>query len=202
MNRGAEIPSVSRHSNGNPQLRMRAAVAVLLIVFVSLYLLAFVLGWIKEGNKIDAVHLALIVLTGVIAVALVQPQAFERLKRLKLSGFELEVLEEVKEKQAAQEDQLEDIRLILPLLLPQADRKHLSNLELKTTADYQGNHGLRAALRRLRSMRLVRMKTDRYIAEMKDGGAYDLADFVELTALGQRWVKRLREIEDTESADA
>jgi hypothetical protein len=191
----AEIATKSTERNA----RARVIAAILLIVVLVAYSAAVVLGWIPDGRKIDGVHFALIVLTGLIVVALIQPEAFDRLKRVKLSGFELEVLEKVREKQALQEDQLEDIRLILPLLLPEAARRHLFNLDLGNTSGYQGSHILRGELRRLRSMRLVRMKDGMQISQMKDGSACDLAAFVELTPLGQRWVKRVREIEDAES---
>jgi len=194
----ADIATKSTERNA----RARVVAAILLIVVLVAYSAAVVLGWIPDGRKIDGVHFALIVLTGLIVVALIQPEAFDWLKRVKLSGFELEVLEKVREKQAAQEDQLEDIRLILPLLLPEAARRHLFNLDLGNTSGYQGSHILRGELRRLRSMRLVRMKDGMQISQMKDGNACDLAAFVELTPLGQRWVKRVREIEDAESPAA
>jgi hypothetical protein len=194
----ADIATKSTERNS----RARVVAAILLIVVLVAYSAAVVLGWIPDGRKIDGVHFALIVLTGLVVVALIQPEAFDRLKRVKLSGFELEVLEKVREKQASQEDQLEDIRLILPLLLPEAARRHLFNLDLGNTSGYQGSHILRGELRRLRSMRLVRMKDGMQISQMKDGSACDLAAFVELTPLGQRWVKRVREIEDAESPAA
>ena len=58
-------------------------------------------------------------ITGVLTIALVRPQT---LKRVKLSGFELEMLARVREKQAEHQDQLDGIRLILPLLLPDDER--------------------------------------------------------------------------------
>ena len=181
----------------SPQERrsLRITMATLLVLLVLLYSVGVVGGWINAGSRIDAVHLALIVLTGVVAIALVRPQTLERLKRLKLSGFELEMLARVQEKQAEHQDQLDDIRLILPLLLPDDERKHLLNLQTGETRAYRGSHTLRTELRRLRSMRLVQMKPDRHVSELKDGGAFDLADFLELTKIGQRWITRVREIE-------
>jgi hypothetical protein len=192
----ADIATKSTERNA----RARLVAAILLIVLLVAYSAAIVVGWIPDGRKIDGVHFALIVLTGLIVVALIQPEAFDRLKRVKLSGFELEVLEKVREKQALQEDQLEDIRLILPLLLPESARRHLFNLDLGSTGGYQGSHILRGELRRLRSMRLLRMKDGMQISQMKDGSVCDLAAFVELTPIGQRWVKRVREIEDVEGS--
>jgi hypothetical protein len=42
------------------------------------------------------------------------------------------------------------------------------------------------------------MKKDKIVADMKDGLGFDLASFVELTPLGDRWVARLAEIEKKE----
>ena len=89
----ADIATKSTERNA----RARVVAAILLIAVLVAYSAAVVLGWIPDGRKIDGVHFALIVLTGLIVVALIQPEAFDRLKRVKLSGFELEVLEKVRE---------------------------------------------------------------------------------------------------------
>jgi hypothetical protein len=177
---------------------MRIAIAVLLVTMVVAYSVGIISGEIPENRKIDAVHFALIVLAVVVACILVQPEILERFKRVKLSGFELEMLVKVREKQAVHESQLEDIRLILPLLLPETERQHLFHIDRGRTSGHRGNHALRAELRRLRSIGLLRMKKDKHVGEMKDGVMFDLADFVELTPLGERWVRRIREIEKAE----
>jgi hypothetical protein len=194
----ANTPPKSANAGSSIRLGVRIAIAVFLVALVVAYSVGIVSGAISEARKIDAVHLAFIVLTALIASILVRPEIFERFKRLKLSGFELEMLERVREKQAEQESQLEDIRLILPLLLPETERKHLFNLAQGKTSGYRGNHSLRGELRRLRSIGLLRMKKDKYVGDMKDGGDYDLADFVELTSFGERWVRRISEIETSE----
>jgi hypothetical protein len=194
----ANTPPKSSRAGPSIRLGVRIAIAVFLVALVVAYSVAIVSGAISEGRKIDAVHFALIVLTALIASLLVQPEIFERFKRLKLSGFELEMLERVRAKQAAQESQLDDIRLILPLLLPEIERNYLLNLARGKTSGYRGNHSLRGQLRRLRSIGLLRMKKDREVGDMKDGVEVDLATFVELTPLGEGWVRRIREIEQSE----
>jgi len=174
---------------------LRLGLAVLLVLLVLAYSIGIFGGWIKQSERIDAVHFALIVLTGVVALALVRPRTLARLKRFKLSGFELEMLEKVVEKQAVQASQLEDIRLILPLLLPEAERQHLANLQAGATQGYKGNHDLREELIRLRSMHLIRNLKNRHVAELKDGGVWDIGEIVELTPTGEHWIKRFREIE-------
>jgi len=62
-------------------------------------------------------------------------------------------------------------------------------------ADYKGHHALRAELRRLRSITLIEMRDNRHVRDMRDGSTFDLADYVKLTPLGERWAKRIKEIE-------
>jgi len=194
----ADTPSKNSKAGSSIRLGVRIAIAVFLVTLVVAYSVGIISGAIAENRKVDAVHFALIVLTVLVASILVQPEIFERFKRFKFSGFELEMLGKVREKQAEQESQLEDIRLILPLLLPETERKHLFNLDRRKTSGYRGSHSLRAELRRLRSIGLLRMKKDKHVGDMKDGSVCDLEDFVELTPLGERWVRRIREIEKAE----
>ena len=57
-------------------------------------------------------------------------------------------------------------------------------------------------MRRLRSIGLIRMRKGKTVGQTKGLGRFDLADFVALTDLGQRWVRRIREIEDEGHDDA
>jgi hypothetical protein len=122
-----------------------------------------------------------------------------QLKSLSFGGYKLEMLERVREKQARQEDQIEDITLMLPLLIAANERVHLINLAEGRTKDYKGNHALRSELRRLRFLKLIRMCPDQHVGYMKDGLSFDLAAYVELTDLGKRWVKRIQQIEKAEA---
>jgi hypothetical protein len=83
---------------------------------------------------------------------------------------------------------------MLSLLLPATERDHLFNLESGKTR-YEGNHAVRTELRRLRSMHLLQMKQGKNISELKDEGIWDIGTFVELTPMGRRWIKRVREVE-------
>lgn len=85
-----------------------------------------------------------------------------------------------------------DLRLLLPVLIPEAERKHLFNLADGRTNGYKGGGTVRAELRHLRSMGLIRKHTDRNIGDLKSDGVYDLADILELTDLGRQWVERLK----------
>jgi hypothetical protein len=123
--------------------------------------------------------------------------AFLLLRQIKTFNFgdiKLEMLEKVKERQVQQEEKLDDFELVLPLLLPEKERKHLINLDEGKTKDYRGNKNLRDELRRLRSIGLIAMRRG-YIADIKDNMIISLDDYVELTGLGRRWTKRIAEIE-------
>ena len=124
-----------------------------------------------------------------------------RFKRLELQGFKLEMLEKVKDKQAQQEERLDDIALMLPLLFPERERAHVLSLAAAGPRPYKGSHDVRVELRRLRSIGLLRTRPSHHIGELKDDAEVDLATLVELTPLGVQWSRRLKEIEATEKAD-
>jgi len=86
---------------------------------------------------------------------------------------------------------VDDVRLILPMLIPEAERKHLLNISQGKTEGYQGRGSLRSELRHLRYMGLIRKRPDRHIGDLTSGNRHDLADVVELTDLGREWVAKL-----------
>jgi hypothetical protein len=184
-------------AEGRDKYHARTIAAVVVVLSVLAYTAAVVSGFIGEKNKIDTVNLAIIALGILGTIVLLQPEVLTRLKLFELAGFKLEMLE-VKEQQAKQGSHLQDIALVLPLLLPETERAHLLNLANATTASYRGCHPLRAELRRLRSIKLIRMRGDHHVGEIQNNLIFDLARYVELTELGERWAKRIREIEHRE----
>jgi hypothetical protein len=191
------MPSETPHQNKDAQPRrigwVRISLAVLLCALVGAYSIGILTGGISAGCRIDVVHLGIIILAVSVATLILQPEILRNIKALELKGFKLEMLEKVREKQVEQGNQLDDIRLMLPLLLSDTEQKHLSNLSGGKTRAYRGSHTLRTDLRRLRYIRLIRLKKDKRVADMKDGLDFDLANFVELTPLGDRWATRLAE---------
>jgi len=86
----------------------------------------------------------------------------------------------------------QDLGLLLPVLIPEPEQKHLLNIADRKTKGYKGRGTLRSELRHLRSMGLIKKHADRHIGELKSEGVYDLADIIELTDLGRQWAARLR----------
>jgi Predicted nucleotide-binding protein containing TIR-like domain len=86
----------------------------------------------------------------------------------------------------------QDLGLLLPVLIPEPEQKHLLNIADGKTKGYKGRGTLRSELRHLRSMGLIKKHAARYIGELKSEGVYDLADIIELTDLGRQWAARLR----------
>ncbi len=79
-----------------------------------------------------------------------------RLTHVKLGSW-LEVeLQKLQRDQQIQRSELEDVRLVLTLLLQRSELQHLRNLAEGKTQDYVGNHELRAQLRKLRTLGLIR----------------------------------------------
>jgi hypothetical protein len=123
---------------------------------------------------------------------------FRHIKTFSMGQLKFELIEKLRERQDKQEERLADIALVLPLLLPNREVKHIRNLWAHKTAGYTGNHDLRTELRRLRSIGLLTMKENRKVAEMKDNAEFDLANYVGLTELGRRWAVRIQEIAEAE----
>jgi hypothetical protein len=124
-----------------------------------------------------------------------------QVKSLTFGSYKLEMLEKIRERQARQEDELDNIAMVMPLLFPATERQHLLNLADGKTEAYRGNPALKTELRRLASIGLIRRHADRRLHAAGAEKDFNLAEYVELTDLGRRWVKKMRQIEDAEIAD-
>jgi hypothetical protein len=184
-----------------PALRYRIALALAVILLVLAYTSGVVSGSVTVERKIDSVNLGIIVLAVFGVLLLLRPSILDSIRHVKFASFELEMLEKVKEKQAKQAIELDEISLVLPLLISDKERKHLLNLGDGTTRPYEGNHSMRTELRRLRSIGLIKMRPYRQVRQMDNGSTFDLSDYVELTDLGKRWVPRIKEIEKADAHD-
>lgn len=194
--------TIKENSNLDKTNRTGLIIVVAVIILAVLtYTVAVVAGYLPSERRIDTANLAVITLAIICVFLLLNPGIFERLKMFEVSGFKLEMLESVKEQQAEQQSKLEDIALILPLLLPKAEQKHLLNLAGNKTADYKGNSALRSELRRLRTIGLVKSLPKVAIGQIKDNAEIDLAEYVGLTMLGERWVQRIIDIEKAEGEE-
>jgi len=67
--------------------------------------------------------------------------------------------------------------LLLPLVLTEAEGKHLKNLAENAT-DYTGSHAVTSELRKLRAMGLVHNLPDQHIGCMKDGVRIDIGKWL------------------------
>src|SRR5690242_15249677 len=115
-----------------------------LITFVAfgiLYTTAVLFGRISNEQKIDTINLALIALVLLALLVLSRPKMFERLSLVEILGIKLQ-LNRVLEAQAQQQTQLQDISLILPLLIPESERKHLAELGNNKRNLYHGSSSL------------------------------------------------------------
>jgi hypothetical protein len=172
-------------------------VLTLLGVLVATYLFEIVRGAIPKENRLGPTELSIALLIFVSSLLLFKPRILDRLSHFEISGLKIKLLE-VQEQQKAQEDILKNVRLILPLLLPETEREHLRNLASGNDKNYEGSSVLRAELRRLRSVDLIRRNDNHSIREIKDDLIVQLSDYVTLTPLGREWVQRLSEIDASE----
>ena len=174
----------------------RWILAILILLLVSGYTIALITGTIKSADKIDAVNLGLIALAGLFIVALINPQVLQRIRIFEVGNLRVE-LNEVKEVQSEQQDALDGIRLALGILLPEKEQNHLINLLLlnEKVKKYKGRSSMRTELRHLRELRMIEMRSDHTVEEMKNDKVFDLSDYVKLTDLGKKsaqWIKNAR----------
>lgn len=192
------MPDFKFHTVGLGRI-ISICLAVSILLLTVAYSIAVVTRGIPNDQRIDSVQFGMLIFMTVIVILLLKPNVLDRLGRLEVSGFKLEMLERVKEKQVEQQEVLESINLMLPLLLPETERKHLFNLSRGKTKGYDGRSSMRAELRRLRSIGLVRCREGKHIGDMKSGNRWDLADFVELTPQGEKWLHLIERIEKSDS---
>ena len=179
----------------------RRLLAVVLLVLTVAYGSGVISGTIHKDNRLQLADLALIVFGCALGTLILSPGLLSRLRAVELQGFKVELLERVRERQLQQAQDLEDVQLIIPLLLPETERTHLKNLARQATSSYKGSHSLRTELRRMRSIGLIRMRANRTVGDLADGVVRDLADYVALTDLGERWARRLATLEDAPDRD-
>jgi hypothetical protein len=167
----------------------RALVAGGICVLASAYTFGIVIGLIPTERRIDGSTLVVLAFAGLLSTLLVNPNAFERLRRLKLAGFELEV-EKLKQIQDQQQSQLDAISLLLPLLLNSGETTLLLDLS-NDDATHLGSKELRTELRHLAAVELIERLPGRKVGEVKDGASVHLFNYVRLTSFGRRMVAQL-----------
>ncbi|MCI5144827.1 MAG: hypothetical protein D3923_04700 [Candidatus Electrothrix sp. AR3] len=175
---------------------LNITLATFLIIIGISYTLLVVLGEIPQANQLSATHLVLLIFLSIWVLFLVSPDTLKRVKLLELSGFKMELLERVQEKQIKQTEALDTISLVIPLLLPKMEQKHLVNLSVGKTEKYRGGSVLRLELRRLRSFGLIEMTNRGYVAHLIDNKIFDLSYYVKLTRLGKRWARQINQLEE------
>ncbi len=183
-----------------PSRRLRWIIAASFALAALVYTFGILFGRIPEENRLDGAALTVLGFAALIVAALLKPKIFSRFRVVEAAGVKFE-LWDIKEKQAQQAEQLQQVALLLPLVLPATERRHLVNLVRGHTAGYKGNSWLQNELRRLRSIGLIASIQDRRIADLGEGSEFNLADYVKLTDLGHQWVQRINELKDIEGAD-
>lgn len=172
----------------------RWVLTTLIFLLVAGYTIALITGAIKSANKVDAVDLGLIALAGLFIVALVNPEVLQRIRIFEVGSIRFE-LQQITKKQSDQQEALDGVRMVLSMLLPESEQNHLVNLLIDKVSRYGGGYPMRTELRHLRSLGLIRMRSDHTVEEMRSNMVFDLSDYVQLTDLGQKsaqWINDAR----------
>lgn len=173
---------------------VRVILAIAIGAAAAAYICCILLGVIPAAKKLGLVELTIILIAAAFVSILLRPELLDRLTHFKLGSLEFE-LEKLQRAQRDQRIDLNDLRFVLTLMLKPSEMQHLMNLESGSTRDCAASDTLRAELRKLRAMGLIRSRNGKKIAELADQRKWDLGDFVELTDLGRRYLDRLGEDE-------
>ena len=158
---------------------------ILVLLLVSGYTLALITGAITTANRIDTTDLLLIALAAITVIALIRPDVFKHITIFELGSLKVQ-LQDVEEAQSHQQAALDDIRMIIAIVLPAGEQKHLVNLLLGQTANYHGGAAVRTELRHLASLSLIRRQANHNIEEMRSNPPFNMSDYVRLTEIGTR----------------
>jgi hypothetical protein len=149
-------------------------------------------GTTSLPERLDQTTLLYLGIAGVLLL-------LRQVKTFSLGQLKLEMIEKLREQQLKQEEKIADIELILPLLLHDKEVRHIRNLFVGQTEQYQGSGALRVELRRLVSIGLISKEAGRNIGDMRDGLVFNLAKYVELTKLGRYWADRIQQIQKSDA---
>lgn len=175
-NRGCAIATKTKTLMSKQSFIKEAQAIGLSVLFLALGL--FTVWFIKTalGIQGDAVFVSLC-LVPILAYLIISG----RLSEFRAGGLEA--------KFNKLEDQLDDVRFVLTVLLQRSERNHLYNL-VKGEIGYEGRRSLVAELRKLRTLGLIESIPGRHIGDMEKG-KFDLKNFVRLTERGKRYVELL-----------
>jgi hypothetical protein len=168
---------------------LRITIGVLVGLLVIAYVTAVIAGAISANHQISVAGLGVIVI-GLVAIGiLIRPQSLSNIQILELGSLKVQ-LRDLQGKQVDQKKELDELRFTLNLLVTEAERNHLENLDTGSTSGYEKSDVLKAELRRLRSMGLITSKN--WISQMP--AEFDLHEWgVELTPSGTEYLRRWKE---------
>jgi hypothetical protein len=180
------------------RVTVRSAVAGVIGLAVLAYILALVFGALPDKAHIDFAAIVLVIIAAAGVALLFSPkwdatllQALTRVRAFQFASLKVE-LEAIRARQDEQTSRLDLLQLLAPLVLAEAEQKHLLNLHCRQTVEYRGNHNVRAELRRLRYLTLI--TNSKSISTAVDGSTFNLAELVQLTPLGAEWARQLEEM--------
>ena len=171
---------------------IRLALTLGIILAISAYIVGIVIGKIQDKQKLGIADVGLLLVSCAAVGVLLRPELLEKITHIKVGSVEFE-LQKLQQDQEKQRNELDDVRFVLTLLLEPSELQHLKNIDKGSTQDYLGRHSVRTALRKLRTLGLIRNRDGHKISELADNSKMDLKNVVELTERGRQYLARLAE---------
>lgn len=180
---------------------LRGLIAAIIAVLVVGYTVAVITGMVAPSRQLSAPSIILLALAGGAIAVMIRPEALQAISSLSAGGVRVD-LRKVQNVQVElakrQEDQLQLLQEIFPLLLPDNVLKHLQNLEAsergRELSSYNGGDSVREELRRLRYMHLIAVAPPHKGIGDIPNGKFALPAYVRLTQQGAHWIERAQEL--------
>jgi hypothetical protein len=186
-NRPAADQPLTDLRRGTP---IRRTIAVGIASCVLIYLALVVCNVVSEKDRLNAVDIVLLAMAGLVIAILLFPNFVERIAKLKIRDFEID-LHRIQKDQQEQKEELDGIRFVLTLLLKTEELQHLRNLKSNPENGYIGNVSVRAELGKLLDLRLIERLPGRHLREFRDNARVELGHIVRLTPRGEDFLRRL-----------
>jgi hypothetical protein len=186
---GDPIQEVSRPpSNGTTTYdRWRLRAAALVTIAVLFYLVCVISGRIDEKQRLGAGDAQLAAATGLLVFLILSPEFFSRMKSFKGFGVEFEMLQEVRDAQIRQEQDLKSLRYLLSKGLSPLQLFHFMMLGTGGGENYKWDPGLKSDVRRLIVAKLVVERPPHSIDAIADYATKGLREVLELTPEGRAY---------------
>ncbi|MBW8879465.1 MAG: hypothetical protein JF614_31410 [Acidobacteria bacterium] len=196
---GGKAATLVGESKGKKEPLLPKILSAGITLLGALYLVAVPLGWIRDnrfGTTEAVVFVSLLFFNSVLVT---------RLERFSFSGKGVEFqLQQVREEQRKQQAEISSLKFLISYFVSESELIHLKKLAGKVESKFNvkdewDQNILRDELRRLRSLGLIAMIANWWIAQIPRQG--DLTEYCRITDRGLEYLRLRDEVQAEQKAD-